>query len=409
MPRNSRWKLAIVTSGITECLVYAEAKYCAFEIHGEPKYYVCPKTEYCCNFGCCVSPGFQIYHLWYYWLLVIIMFLVCSGGGWWYRYWLQGRYRAATSAIPTRSSNLRSQSSLRSSACQAQQARISYNTARNTVLLHRMWKGPQRGSVAYGAGLAGASAAAAAASSGVAHHYQNTSVLLNDVGCPYYQLYGPPPSYETVIAQSRAAAAAKQLQQQQQQQQQQQTDGTPDASTTTTTSTNPIVTEESCCIPGFSTQDGRCPEMSIPQLPGYFYGTEGAPGFVAPLTAPSWQGWYTRFGTRDDGMGCSSQLEPCGVAIQQQAHLAHQQQQMALAVEAERNMSGVPGGSYLASRTTLPHHSGTEGTPGRAPGPSSNVIAVQPIAAATAESISTSTRPRKGQSKRKLDRSRSLE
>lgn len=69
------------------------------------------------------------------------MFLVCSGGGWWYRYWLQGRYRAAASAIPTRSSNSRSQNSLRNAPCQAQQARITYNSARNTVLLHRMWKG----------------------------------------------------------------------------------------------------------------------------------------------------------------------------------------------------------------------------------------------------------------------------
>lgn len=29
------------------------------------------------------------------------------------------------------------------------------------------------------------------------------SVVLNDANCPYYQLYGPPPSYETVIAQTR--------------------------------------------------------------------------------------------------------------------------------------------------------------------------------------------------------------
>lgn len=74
-------------------------------------------------------------------LLVIIMFLVCSGGGWWYRYWLQGRYRAGATTLPHRSYNARVQHSARGSACQAQQARISYNTARNTVLLHRMWKG----------------------------------------------------------------------------------------------------------------------------------------------------------------------------------------------------------------------------------------------------------------------------
>ncbi|XP_051174796.1 uncharacterized protein LOC127290337 isoform X2 [Leptopilina boulardi] len=170
----------------------AEAKYCAFELQGETKYYVCPRTEYCCNFGCCVSPGFQMYHLWYYWLLVIIMFLVCSGGGLGYRYWLQARYRATASEFARRTSNSRTQNSLRGTTCHAQQARISYNSARNTVLLHRMLKGPHRSaSPAYNG---------AAASS---THYQNTSVVLNDNNCPYYQLYGPPPSYETVIAQTR--------------------------------------------------------------------------------------------------------------------------------------------------------------------------------------------------------------
>lgn len=34
-------------------------------------------------------------------------------------------------------------------------------------------------------------------------HYQNMNVVWNDANCPYYQLYGPPPSYETVIAQTR--------------------------------------------------------------------------------------------------------------------------------------------------------------------------------------------------------------
>lgn len=34
-------------------------------------------------------------------------------------------------------------------------------------------------------------------------NYQNVNVVLNDANCPYYQLYGPPPSYETVIAQTR--------------------------------------------------------------------------------------------------------------------------------------------------------------------------------------------------------------
>ncbi|XP_076234670.1 uncharacterized protein LOC143179363 isoform X2 [Calliopsis andreniformis] len=121
------------------------------------------------------------------------MFLVCSGGGWWYRYWLQGRYRAAASAIPNRASNARAQNALRGPTCQGQRARITYNSARNTVLLQRMWKGPQRngGVPAYNGNAT------------TSTHYQNMSVVLNDANCPYYQLYGPPPSYETVIAQTR--------------------------------------------------------------------------------------------------------------------------------------------------------------------------------------------------------------
>ncbi|XP_070156604.1 uncharacterized protein [Polyergus mexicanus] len=188
MVRNSKKKLAIF-AGTSKCLIYAEAKYCAGNMPGELKYYECSRTEYCCTFGCCVSPGLHFHHLWYYWILVIIMFLVCSGGGWWYRYWLQGRYRAAASAIPTRSFYPRSQNSLRNTSCRAQQARITYNSARNTVLLHR----PQRNTAA----------STYNGNATTSTHYQNMNVVLNNNSCPYYQLYGPPPSYETVIAQTR--------------------------------------------------------------------------------------------------------------------------------------------------------------------------------------------------------------
>lgn len=34
------------------------------------------------------------------------------------------------------------------------------------------------------------------------------NVVLNDANCPYYQLYGPPPSYETVIAQTRGKTSS---------------------------------------------------------------------------------------------------------------------------------------------------------------------------------------------------------
>ncbi|XP_014602679.1 PREDICTED: uncharacterized protein LOC106786123 isoform X1 [Polistes canadensis] len=192
MTGSTKRKLAIFI-GTSKCLIYAEAKYCASEMPEQRKYYECSRSEYCCAFGCCVSPGLHFHHLWYYWILVIIMFLVCSGGGWWYRYRLQGRYRAAASAIPSRPSNSRTQNTLRGQTCQPQQARISYNSARNTVLLHRMWKGPQRNGTSLNFN----------GNATTSTHYQNMNVVLNDANCPYYQLYGPPPSYETVIAETR--------------------------------------------------------------------------------------------------------------------------------------------------------------------------------------------------------------
>ncbi|XP_035742260.1 uncharacterized protein LOC118450554 isoform X1 [Vespa mandarinia] len=197
MTGSTKRKLAIFI-GTSKCLVYAEAKYCASEMPEQVKYYECSRSEYCCAFGCCVSPGLHFHHLWYYWILVIIMFLVCSGGGWWYRYRLQGRYRTTASTIPSRSSNSRTQSTFRGQACQPQQARISYNSARNTVLLHRMWKGPQRNGTSPNFN----------GNATTSTYYQNMNVVLNDTNCPYYQLYGPPPSYETVIAQTRGKASS---------------------------------------------------------------------------------------------------------------------------------------------------------------------------------------------------------
>uniref|UniRef100_A0ABD2WNW1 Uncharacterized protein n=1 Tax=Trichogramma kaykai TaxID=54128 RepID=A0ABD2WNW1_9HYME len=207
MSRSTKWKFAII-AGVNECLVYVCAIYeyslssilLTLKQNIVPLKYTENQSTMYVQEQNIVATLAAVYHQGFKYIIcgiiVIIMFLVCSGGGWWYRYWLQGRYRAAASAIPTRSYSTRTQSSLRGPTCQAQQARISYNTARNTVLLHRMWKGPHRSvtSPAYGSTAAATSAA---------HHYQNTSVVLNDANCPYYQLYGPPPSYETVIAQTR--------------------------------------------------------------------------------------------------------------------------------------------------------------------------------------------------------------
>ncbi|BES94877.1 Hypothetical protein NTJ_07681 [Nesidiocoris tenuis] len=44
-----------------------DARYCKIEAEGQISYYVCPRNEYCCSKGCCISPTFQFYQLWYYW------------------------------------------------------------------------------------------------------------------------------------------------------------------------------------------------------------------------------------------------------------------------------------------------------------------------------------------------------
>jgi len=65
--------------------------------------------------------------------------------------------------------------------------------------MFRASTGPQRST---------ASSAVYNGSATTSTHYQNMNVVLNDANCPYYQLYGPPPSYETVIAQTRGKIAS---------------------------------------------------------------------------------------------------------------------------------------------------------------------------------------------------------
>lgn len=153
---------------------------CKFELSGESNIYVCPRDEYCCNIGCCISPTFQFYQLWYYWFMVFFMFLVCSGGQWWYRYVMQGRCASAIAPPARRASFPR-------------QARVAYTPARDTVVLHHLWKPSYS---APGPGMNGPppsySQSGSSSSSGCS--------LVGPKPSPYMQLYGPPPSYESVIA-----------------------------------------------------------------------------------------------------------------------------------------------------------------------------------------------------------------
>ncbi|XP_065336859.1 uncharacterized protein LOC135937625 [Cloeon dipterum] len=202
-----------------------EAKYCAYEVNGDTRFYTCPRTEYCCNFGCCVSPAFQFYQLWYYWLLVIFMFLLCSGGGWWYRCWLRNRFPETQTSV-TRTSTNNSMATSRRPAIltrsrpssmavptvdnltpqggQFQVARVSYSSSGDRLILHRLWK-DSRGGI---------------------HHLDSppsyTTARADPVLVPQatgglqlmnpYILYGPPPSYESVMQQDQAGPSGTHLQ-----------------------------------------------------------------------------------------------------------------------------------------------------------------------------------------------------
>lgn len=210
-------KFATYSVVLFKLLNIVDAKFCAFELNGEPKYYACPRNEYCCNFGCCVTPSFQFYQLWYYWLLVIFMFLLCSGGGWWYRYWLQSRYRTGPgSSLPITPPSLPqgrpTAGTQARRASRPRMAHVSYNPARDTVVLHRVWKGPQNAvqrncpPPSYSSAQADASSNTSPQHGGSSHppmsHPTATSLFPQSSAaqeCPYYQLYGPPPSYDSVM------------------------------------------------------------------------------------------------------------------------------------------------------------------------------------------------------------------
>ncbi|XP_037040555.1 uncharacterized protein LOC119077443 isoform X2 [Bradysia coprophila] len=177
-------------------------KYCAFEQDGEAKYYVCQmRNEYCCRLGCCVNLAFQFYQMWYYWLLLIFMFMLCSGGGWWYRFCRQpsnvSSYTMATAAaqhVPERQYQRRTtheQNHRRQRLVQAMQhSRVLMNDPSMNVVWKNMTNSPPPNYYS---------------SSNTYYHANNSQAAPNyhpsvqQLQCPYYQLYGPPPSYDSVV------------------------------------------------------------------------------------------------------------------------------------------------------------------------------------------------------------------
>lgn len=167
------------------------SKYCSYEVNGEPKYFVCARNEDCCNFGCCVHLAFQFYQLWYYWLLLIFMFMICSGGSWWYKFCRQNE----SSAYPSLPQAY--ERSTRQGMSEIRRTRgidrVTLDTS--SYYLQRMWKASNMAPPPnyYTASVVRYHSTSELETRRQQQHQQQ----LQD--CPYYQLYGPPPSYESVI------------------------------------------------------------------------------------------------------------------------------------------------------------------------------------------------------------------
>ncbi|XP_055384336.1 myb-like protein AA [Condylostylus longicornis] len=199
-------------------------KYCSLQsVTGQSRYFMCGRHEYCCTFGCCVHLAFQFYQLWYYWLLLIFMFMVCSGGSWWYRFCRQsdssgsirnqinngsdtGSYYGANHHLlhstPTRSSNSGNNGRHSNVAANDYERRVTL--VRNNGVHSYYYRNGRNSnyydtaSVRYHNGVTGDRTLRRYQQQQQQHAHQ-TNFLPRLELCPYYQLYGPPPSYESVV------------------------------------------------------------------------------------------------------------------------------------------------------------------------------------------------------------------
>lgn len=163
------------------------------------------------------------------------MFMVCSGGGWWYRFCRQ----PDTTAYPPMSTataqtndrhngggpHLRRASDLNRRGGAAGRTIHNANNDQSALYLQRIWKGkwalacaklwksiffmsPLVGQPNYhpppnyynsGGGGGGGGSSVVTYHNNGGHTDASLHVDSQSVRCPYYQLYGPPPSYESVV------------------------------------------------------------------------------------------------------------------------------------------------------------------------------------------------------------------
>lgn len=63
--KSQIFKIALEDLSLFSNAQVSANRYCAFEIDGDHKYYVCPRTENCCSIGCCRNNlAFHFYQLW---------------------------------------------------------------------------------------------------------------------------------------------------------------------------------------------------------------------------------------------------------------------------------------------------------------------------------------------------------
>ncbi|XP_037925668.1 flocculation protein FLO11-like isoform X2 [Hermetia illucens] len=122
-------------------------------------------------------------------LLLIFMFVICSGGSWWYKFCRQSENASHYPSIPlTIEPSARPNfSDSRTHRTTARAFDRTSATEPSSYYFHRIWKANN------------VTTSPNCYTSIVQYHNAELDGRRQHYGCPYYQLYEPPPSYESVV------------------------------------------------------------------------------------------------------------------------------------------------------------------------------------------------------------------